>query len=308
MRLMYLSLIRRCLLVCLLLVVGKSMAQEGGNGSFSYLSHLKGDTLLVCQYEDGSGYDEAIARAIRQHWTFTPYRTVSVQALEDLISRDRKRYCMLVRDNTERSRHGQGRTHLIRRNHLAIYPCIHGAKLYNYHGRLAITQFEVEDIDEVSTYLALLPAFVQAMQHYVVFLDEQQEVLNIDNFDKLRAENRAGYLGDLKNMQLFLLAEQLPRQYQESDWLRAYPFDLAMINQDALPYLLAEQADGYAFLHLSPEGEEFRVLGLVDGRVYEVARPQKFKAFAPKDLKRLGKRIQQPAGNLSGILGRLLNW
>jgi len=308
MQLLYLSLIRHCLLVCLSLAVGESMAQEGGNGSFSYLSHLKGDTLLVCQYEDGSGYDEAIARAISQHWTFTPYRMVSVAELEARISTDRKSYCMLVRDNTERSRHGQGRTHLIRRNHLAIYPCIHGAKLYNYHGRLAITQFEVEDIDEVSAYLALLPAFVQAMQHYVMFLDQQQEVLNLDNFDKLRAEARAGYLGDLKAMKLFLLAEQLPRQYQESDWLKAYPYDLAIINQDALPYLLEEQAAGYAFLHVAPEGEEFRVLGLGDGRVYDVARPQKFKAFAPKDLKLLSKRIQQPAEDASGILGRLLNW
>ncbi|GAB4427428.1 MAG: hypothetical protein OHK0039_45740 [Bacteroidia bacterium] len=281
----------RSILFFAMLLPALLWAQEGGRLSFEKFGNFRNTTTLVVLYDTTPGYNEAIQQVFRQSWNITPYRFIQENELLRYASDEA--YSMIVRDNSEKTHSRTSGTTLIRRNHLAIYPCGKGAPLKNYGGKEAVAQFRMVNIDLVADYTHLVPLLVRTMQQYLRFLE--QETLTEDNFETKFEYFRNAQVGKLASMRLLIDAGTLSADLVDEAALRAaYTYDFERVETGAMADELAPAPADAALLYLSPDGTDLYVIGIAEGEILYHAYRSADTPLQAADLEKIASAVATP--------------
>ena len=249
-----------------------SFGQYAGRGSKDISKILsKNDTILFILSGDEK-FDNNLMYSIENHWTFSPWDTMSIQKRKDINLKGYKSSQLVLVFNVEMLRQsslsmgrmsGMGNPMQIAKYQLE-YGLIQKKDAFspfdvtadplvydvlNYHGieengvgmayRLPITIFNIQNILKMVTVNNLKKPVIDNFSN-----------IN-DKLEKLYCEN-AGILKD----KILLLNSDEAKLIHEED-LKDYPYKYEFANSEKIGELIKEKNASYAFLHLASHSHKY---------------------------------------------------
>lgn len=261
-------------------------ARGKGAENFSWFNNT---TTLIVLDDTISAYNIKVEDAIRKYWDITPVKFISRSELDDYLGT--KNFSMLLRNNSERTIRRVRQNLTIRNNEIGLYLCYRHV-LTDYLPADAITYIKVKDVDAYSDYLYKLEGLIQTMQDYLKnFLDKRK--ITRDNIDQEEEQFFNQYRWRLKEVNLFIRAEDLPEGIDKDNIQKYYRHNVSVVTPEEIEQAIASQEMGVAYLHVYPRAKQIQIISAKGGQVLYSAPAITYGEFHRRDLSRISKAVNK---------------
>lgn len=286
---MHVKSIAHLLLLCLFFAGFNALAQTGRYQNVRKFSGFKSTTTLIVLEDSNAAYNAALKAATENgRWTVTPVKYIYRSELEPyLINPD---YSMLIKNNQFKVVRRASGNSILRSNDVGVYRCNQG-DLNNYATVDAIATIRLLDVMREEDYLYKLSGLVEALHHYLLFLDGN--AVNPDMHDKMMEKYFNTSNADLAGMKLLIAEDEVDDTFDPS---RYYTHEVEVVEKSVIQQALMEHQPGKVFLHMHPRKLYLMLIATENGHVLYYESLKNDKPFSKKNLAAISKAIKGALG------------
>lgn len=281
-------------LLMLMLLGTTAEAQIGRFQNVRKFSGFKTTTTLIVLEDSSEVYNNALKLATEGgRWSITPIKYIKRSELNPyLVNPD---YSMLIKNNQFKVvRRAGGNNSILRSNDIGIYRCNQG-EINNYATVDAVATIRLLDVTREEQYVYKLGGLVQALHHYLQFLDAKP--VSPDMHDKMVEEYFNTSNGDLAGMTLLICEDDVTETFDPS---RYYAHKVEVVEQSEIQQAIAERQKGKVFLHMHPRKKYVMLISTENGHILYYEPLNKGKPLNKKNFSSISKAIKKALAELGG--------
>jgi len=262
-----------------------TQAQVGNRAAYTRINDFRKTTTIIVLDDEDTEYNKMMLEIIPKYWKVSNYVFKKTDEMNELIPLPL--HSMLYK-NSRVVKNADRRTTQTHKD-IALVMCDRDS-LSQFGGIDEFASIDLINPEEPSDVVYKLPVLIQAMNHYMQYLLDNDIDINAFNEKVARFLNKNS--DKISSMPLYVCIEDLPANCNDTKAIQgAYTHAIKFEKRADLAKIIAKGERG-ALLHFTPKHRQLTVMDMQNGQIYYWADTKKFGEMNLSDFKILSNKAK----------------